>query len=142
MAMDVPIEEYHEQELAEAWDDIDGQELDPEVVESTCTGDGMVQEDECVREETHRGVLREDQEAAHQGEVRRPQQRRQTTHEREVEAGGKANQQRQGTRFVRGDAATRGCADATVISDGHWEQAQGVDVQRHKPSVHARTKNQ
>ena len=32
MAMDVPIEEDYEQELAEAWDDVDGQELDPETV--------------------------------------------------------------------------------------------------------------
>ena len=31
-AMDVPSEEDCEQELAEAWDDIDGQELDPEAV--------------------------------------------------------------------------------------------------------------
>ena len=32
MAMDVPIEEDYEQKLAEAWDYIDGQELEPEVV--------------------------------------------------------------------------------------------------------------
>ena len=32
IAMDVPNEEDYEQELAEAWDDIDGQELDPEAV--------------------------------------------------------------------------------------------------------------
>ena len=32
MAMDVPIEEDYDQELAEAWDDIDGQELHPETV--------------------------------------------------------------------------------------------------------------
>ena len=31
MVMNVPMEEDHEQELAEAWDDIDGQELYPEV---------------------------------------------------------------------------------------------------------------
>ena len=31
-SMDVPSEEDYEQELAEAWDDIDGQELDPEAV--------------------------------------------------------------------------------------------------------------
>ena len=42
----------------------------------------MVLEDECVRE----GVLREDQEASRQDEVDRPQQMRQTEHEREVEA--------------------------------------------------------
>ena len=32
MAVDVPPEVGYAQELAEAWDDIDGQELDPEVV--------------------------------------------------------------------------------------------------------------
>ena len=32
MAMDVPIEEDYEQELAEVWDDIDGQELKSEEV--------------------------------------------------------------------------------------------------------------
>ena len=32
MAIDVPSEEDYEQELAEAWDDIDGQELAPDVV--------------------------------------------------------------------------------------------------------------
>ena len=31
-AMYVPIEEDYEQEMAEAWRDIDGQELDPEAV--------------------------------------------------------------------------------------------------------------
>ena len=32
MAMDVPAEEDYEQELVEAWGDIDGQELDPKTV--------------------------------------------------------------------------------------------------------------
>ena len=32
MAMYVPTQEDHEDELTEAWDDIDGQQLDPEVV--------------------------------------------------------------------------------------------------------------
>ena len=32
MAMNVPIDEDNDQELAEVWDDIDGQELEPEVV--------------------------------------------------------------------------------------------------------------
>ena len=32
MAVDVPIEEDYEQELAEAWDDIDGQEFEPQVM--------------------------------------------------------------------------------------------------------------
>ena len=58
-----------------------------------------------------------------------------------VQAGDKANQHRQGIRFVRGGAAHRGFADA-AISDSHWKQAQGVDVQRHKPSVHVRTNGQ
>ena len=40
----------------------------------------------------HRGVLWEDQESNHQGEVNRPQQRRQTEHERNVETGGTAHQ--------------------------------------------------
>ena len=130
MAMDVPTEEDYQQELTEAWDDIDGQELDPETVKKG-THPG-------VREKIHRRVLREDQEAARQGEVGRPQQRRQTTHEREVEACGKANQHRQGTRVVRSNSTTRGTADAAV-SNGHRGQAQGVDVQRLKSSVHVRT---
>ena len=37
-----------------------------------------------------------------------------TKHERKVEAGGEANQHRQGTGFVRGDAATRDFADAAT----------------------------
>ena len=61
-----------------------------------------------------------------------------TQHECEVEAGGKADQHRQGTRLVRGDATARNFADA-AISDGHWKQAQGVDDQRHELFVHART---
>ena len=32
MAIDVPLEEDYEQEATEAWDEIDGQELDPETV--------------------------------------------------------------------------------------------------------------
>ena len=32
MAIDVPIEEDYDQELADAWDDIDGHDLDPETV--------------------------------------------------------------------------------------------------------------
>ena len=32
MAMHVPLEENYEQELVEAWDDIDGPELEPEMV--------------------------------------------------------------------------------------------------------------
>ena len=39
------------------------------------------------------------------------------------------------------DATTRDVADAAV-SNGHRTQAQGVDVQRHKPSVHVRTNKQ
>ena len=100
-----------------SWQTCDGQESDPEVDRS--------------------GVLREDQEAVHQVEVDRPQGRRQTKHECEVEADGKANQHRQGTRLVRGDATARNFADA-AISDGHWKQARGVDVQRHELFVHAR----
>ena len=38
MAMDVPLEEDYEQELIEAWDDIDGQELNPETVKKARTG--------------------------------------------------------------------------------------------------------
>ena len=37
MAVDAPIEEDYEQELAEAWDYIDGQELEPEVVRKART---------------------------------------------------------------------------------------------------------
>ena len=52
--------------------------------------------------------------------------------------GGETIQHRQGTRVVRSNFTTRDVADATV-SNGHWGQAQGVDAQRHKPSVHVRT---
>ena len=133
--MDEPIEDDYEQELAETWDDIDGQDFEPEVVRKARALEMEWYRKTNVFEETHRRVLREDQETVHQGEVDRPQQMRQIKHERDVEAGGKADQYTQGTRFVRGNAATRGFADA-AISDGHWEQAQGVDVQRHRPSVH------
>ena len=62
MAMDVPIEEDHEQELAEAWDDIDGQELEPEVVRKARALEmEWYRKMECVREKTHRRVLRKDQ---------------------------------------------------------------------------------
>ena len=47
----------------------------------------------------------------------------QTTHEREVKASGETN------------------ADATV-SNGQWEQTNGIDVQRHNSSAHVRTNNQ
>ena len=50
VAVDFPMEEDYEQELAEAWDDNAGQELDPEVVRKARFGDGMVQEVERVRE--------------------------------------------------------------------------------------------
>ena len=86
MAMDVPLEEDYEKELAEAWDDIGGQELDPEV--------GMVQADECVREETHRGVLDKTKKPPIKVKWMNHNQREQTKHERKVEAGGKAHQHR------------------------------------------------
>ena len=38
MAKDVPLEEDYEQELIEAWDDIDGQELNPETVKKARAG--------------------------------------------------------------------------------------------------------
>ena len=42
MAMDVRSEEEYEQELAEAWDDIDGQEFDPESVKKARAEDERV----------------------------------------------------------------------------------------------------
>ena len=65
MAVDVPPEEGYAQGLAEAWDDIDGRSRGGE--EGTRTGDAVVQEIVCVREETHGRMLRKDHEATHQG---------------------------------------------------------------------------
>ena len=57
MAMDVPFEEDCEHEWAEAWVDIDGQELDPQnVEESKSTGDEMVQENERTRRDSQRAL--------------------------------------------------------------------------------------
>ena len=43
-AMDLPIEEDCEQELAEAWNDIDGQELKPEVLRTARALESATQE--------------------------------------------------------------------------------------------------
>ena len=84
-------------------------------------------------------MLREDPGATNQGEVSRPQQRRQTKHERKVEACGKANQHRQGKKLVRGEAATRGYADAG-ITDGHWHKPKVLMFNgREGAYMHART---
>ena len=61
----------------------------------------------------------------HQGEVGRPQPRRQTKRECEVEFGGEANQHKQGGGFLRGNAAARGFEDAAV-SNGRWEKPQAI----------------
>ena len=57
----------YEQELAEDWGDIDGQELDPEVVRKARALDMEWYKKMNVYEKKHRGVLRKDH--AHQGEV-------------------------------------------------------------------------
>ena len=138
MAMDVPIEEDYEQKLAEASDYIDGQELEPEVVKKAralkmewywkMNVYEKRPEEECF-EETKRPPIK----------VKRVDRnkKRQTTHEREVEAGDETDQYKQGTRVLRSNSTTRGDPDATV-SNGCWKQAQGVHDQRRKPRLHAR----
>ena len=74
-----------------------------------------------------------------QGEVDRPQQRRDTKHERKVEAGCKANQPRQGTGFVRGDAATRDFADAAVSDVTGNKPKVLMFSDRSRAYMHART---
>ena len=113
------IEEDYEHKLAEALDGIDGQELEPEVARKARALEMQRYRKMNVYEKNQRRVLRKDQEAAHQGGVGWSQQRRQTTHEREIEASGATNQHRQGTRVVRSNStkALRMLLSATLTGN-------------------------
>ena len=129
MAMNVPIVEDYEQELAESWDDIDGQEFGPE----------MVRNEHALEMEWYRRMNVYEKRAIEEcfKKTKKPPVKVNYIHHHK---GGRQNMnvmarlvaqqintgKEQG--FVRGHAATRGFADAAV-SDAHWEQAQGVNVQ-------------
>ena len=116
MAMYVPTQEDHEDELTEAWDDIDGQQLDPEVVRKArapemewCRKMIVFEKrpiEECF-EKTWKPPIRVKWVDHNKGDRQK--------HEREIQAGGKANQHRRGTRFLRGDAATLLCSWSLVL---------------------------
>ena len=133
MSIDVPLEEDYEQELAEAWDDIDDQEPDPDAVKKA-----RALEMEWYRK-MHVYEKRPIEECFEKTKKPpdRPQQRRETERECEIDASGKADQQRQGRSFVRCNTSTGGFGNASV-NDGDWEQIQGANAQGHKPSVDAR----
>ena len=110
MVMDVPIKEDFEQELARAWDDIDGQELDPETVKKA----RAVETEWCWKMNVY--VTRPVEECFEKTKkTKKPPNKvewvdhnkgdRQKVNVRS-RLGSKADQHRQGTRVVRGNAVT------------------------------------
>ena len=96
LAADIPPEEDYAQELAEAWDDIDGQELDSETVKKARALEmewyrKMNVHEKRPVEERFEKTMKPPSKVT----VVRSQRWRQTTRKREVEASGKANQHRQ-----------------------------------------------
>ena len=119
MALDVPIEEDYEQELAETWDDIEGQEFEPDILRKASALDTERYEKMNVFEKRSTEEYSEETNKPLSKVKWVDRSKGDTTHECEVEAGGKTNQHRHGTRIFRS-----GFADATV-SNGHWNRAQG-----------------
>ena len=128
MAIDVPLDQDYEQELAEAWNDIDGEELYPEMERKAralqmewCRTMNVHEKrpiDVCV-DKTKKPPIKVKWIDHNKGD-RQNMSVWSTLVAKQINTGKE-------TRSVRGDAATRGFADA-AIGDGHWEQVQGVDV--------------
>ena len=90
----------------------------------------MLQENECVREKVRGRVQHMNWlTAADQGKLDRPQQRRSSTHEREVQACGITNQHRSGGRAVRGNTAAGGASRGAFLNSHriNTEDADGVN---------------